>query len=158
VLSKRNWEIQNKRKGKRSPATLPPRPFGPLNPPSSPRAHLCPLTSGPHLSGRAPLTRSPSPSLASGAASSAPWPVARSCAYVAVPRALLASLSPLLQLFACADCAHAHRDRRAHVTSQRKIVVSTPFSSPCTHPLPPSHIHFALAHSLEMRASVLQAR
>jgi hypothetical protein len=33
---KRNWEIHNKRKGKRSPATLPPRPFGPLSPAKPP--------------------------------------------------------------------------------------------------------------------------
>jgi hypothetical protein len=86
------------------------------------------------------------------------WPVVRSCAYVAVPRAPLASPSPLLQLYVCADRAHAHRDHPVHVASQRKIAVSTPSSSPCTHPLPPSLIHFAPAHSPELRVSVLRAR
>jgi hypothetical protein len=142
---KRNWGINNKIKGRRSLAILPPRPFGPLDLASRPRARMYPWTGGPHLSAPHPAySLALSLSLLSGAASSVPWPVVRSCACVAVPRASLASPSPLLQPSARTDRPHTHRDCLAHVASQRKPVVSTPLlrslhapTSPLPHPLCP---------------------
>jgi hypothetical protein len=81
-----------------------------------------------------------------------------SCVCAAVPRAPLASPSPLLQLLTCADRAHARRDRRAHVTTQLQTGTPTPSTSPRTPPLPPCLAHFASAHSPELREPVLQAR
>jgi hypothetical protein len=107
---------------------------------------------GPSYRRRALSARWPSPSLPSGVALSAPWHVVRSRVGVAVPRAPLASPSPLLQPLACADRAHAHRDRRAHVASQRQTSIPTPSSSPRTPPPPPAslispmHTHPSCAH------------
>jgi hypothetical protein len=101
---------------------------------------------------RAQLARWHSPSLPSGVALSAPWPVVRSRVCVAVPRAPLVGPSPLLQSLACADRAHARRDRCAQVASQRQTGIPTPFSSPCTPPPPtvslisPLHTHPSYAH------------
>jgi hypothetical protein len=74
----------------------------------------------------------------------------RVCA--AVPRAPLASPSPLLQPLACADRAHARRDRRAHIATQRQTGFPTPSSSPRIPPPPPAslisplHTHPSCAH------------
>jgi hypothetical protein len=75
-----------------------------------------------------------------GPALSASWPVVRSCVCVAVPRATLASLSPLLQPLARADRTHTRRDRRSHVASQRQTGIPTP-------PQVPAHPHLPLPHS-----------
>jgi hypothetical protein len=89
---------------------------------------------------------------------SAPWPVVCSCVCAAVLWALLASPFPLLQPLACADHAHACRDRRTHVATQRQTSILTPSSTPRVPPPPPCLTHFAPAHSPELRAPVLQAR
>jgi hypothetical protein len=91
---------------------------------------------GPSCRRLAQLARWPSPSLPSGVTLSAPWPVVRSRVCVAVPRAPLASPSPLLQPLACADRAYARRDRCTHATSQRQTGILTPSSSPRTPPPP----------------------
>jgi hypothetical protein len=121
------------------------------------RARPRSLTGGSHLLALC-LARSLSPSLPSGATPSAPWPVARSRACDTVSRTLLASPSLLLQPLARTVYAHAHRDRSAHVASQRETAVSIPPSCPCTHPLLPCLTHFASMHSHELCAAVLQAR
>jgi hypothetical protein len=67
------------------------------------------------------------------------------------------SLPLLLQPLACADRAHARRDRRAHVATQLQTGTLTPSTSPRTPHFPPCFTHFTSAHSPELRALVLQA-
>ena len=62
--------------------------------------------------------------------------------------------SPLLQQLACADRAHARRDRRAHIATQLQTGTPTPSTSPRTHPSPPASLisplptHLSCAHPL----------
>jgi hypothetical protein len=78
-------------------------------------------------------------SLSHGPRSPVPWPARR-------------------QPLACADRAHARRDRRAHVATQLQTGTPAPSTSPRTPPPPPCLAHFATAHSPELRAPVFQAR
>jgi hypothetical protein len=121
-------KIRIEEKGKE--AQNPPLPgFSTHSAQLAARTRPRPLTGGSHL--LAPcLARSLSPSLPSGATPSAPWPVARSCACDTVSRTLLASPSLLLQPLARTVCTHAHRDRSAHVVSQRETAVSIPLHVP----------------------------
>jgi hypothetical protein len=63
---------------------------------------------------------------------------------------------PSLQPRARAYRAHARRDCRAHVASPRETAAPTPLK-PLHSPTSPCFIHFALAHSPELRATILQA-
>jgi hypothetical protein len=91
--------------------------------------------------------RSPAPPslplfLFSGAAPSAPLPIARSRACVTALRALPTSPSPLLQPPARAGRVHARRDYHAHVDSLRKTTVLTPLQVPARTHFPPCLISF----------------
>jgi hypothetical protein len=79
-------------------------------------------------------------SLFGGVALSALRPVMRSRVCAAVPRAPLASPSPLLQPLACADRAHARRYRRAHVATKIQTDTPTPSTSPRTPHFPPASL------------------
>jgi hypothetical protein len=65
------------------------------------------------------------------------------------------SLVPLLQPLACADRAHARRDRRAHVTTQLQTGTPTPSTSPRTphFPLPRSFCLCPLTRAARARSS-----
>jgi hypothetical protein len=148
----RNSEINEKTEEGHLPPVPAFRPSWPTSaclPSSLPRSHR---HVGPSYRHHAQLARRPSPSLPIRAALLAPWPVARWCIHVAVSQAPLASPSPLLQPLIHADRTRACRDRRAHIASQHQTTVSTPCSSPCTHPLPLYLICFALTHSPALRA------
>jgi hypothetical protein len=124
-------EISGNRKSQFDPAS-PSRPSSACAPAQYDRW-------SPPISGGS-RARTPSPSLSlppCGPTLSTPWPVARSCVRVAVLRAPLASLSPLLQPLAR---VRAHRDRRAHVASRCQTNTSTPSSSPRTPSLPPASL------------------
>jgi hypothetical protein len=122
---KRIRNSKTKKENQRSPAALPPRP-----------SQTGPLTDGPHLSAPRPA-RSPPLSARWGRLIDAlACCVLTRC--VAVTRAPLGSPSPLLQPSACTHRAHACRNRRAHIPSQRETATRPPFQvSACSHfPLP----------------------
>jgi hypothetical protein len=142
-------EIQRKRKRESIPV-------GPLSPASPPR--LRSLTGGPCLS---VPTHAPLPFLPLAVqwgrpvGASARYELARLCH---CPVGLAGqSLPLLLQPLACADRAHARRDRRSHVATQLQTGTLTPSTSPRT-PHFTCLAHCTSAHSPELRAPVLQAR
>jgi hypothetical protein len=155
---KRNWEIQNKRKGKRSLATLPSRPFGPLSPASRPRAPVFDDRWGPPVGASPRLLARPLPLCPMGPPHRRPGPLR-----ARVPVSLFHGPRLPVPLTSF--------NRSPALTARTHAEIAAPTSPPNTKPpsrpphqvptrthFPPCLIHFAPAHSPKLRASVLQAR